>query len=103
MTYEAMISRMDNLNYRGKMNRPMKRVNYTADIEIKTTEQEATLKIFGADKLTLMRRTNVAILNFVNYKMNRYVDDDDEDATEEVLSITITETDRDGKVTVIEQ
>lgn len=102
MTYEAMISRMDNLNYRGKANRPMKRVNYTAEIEIVTTEQTKSLKIFGADKLTLMRRTDVAILNFANYDLNRYAYDE-EDETEEIVSITITETDRDGNVTVIEQ
>ena len=102
MTYEAMISQLDNLNYRGKMNRPIKRVNYTAQIKITTTEQVETLTIYGANKLTLMRRTDVAISNFVNHKMNRYAYDE-EDETEEVLSIIITETDRDGKITVIEQ
>ena len=102
MTYEAMISKMDNLNYRGKANRPMKRVNYTVEIKIVTTEQTKNIKIFGADKLTLIRRTDVAILNFANYGLNRYAYDE-EDETEEIISITITETDRDGNITVIEQ
>jgi len=49
-----------------------------------------------------MRRTDVAILNFANYRLNRYAYDE-EDETEEIISITITETDRDGNVTIIEQ
>ena len=102
MTYEAMISKMDNLNYRGKANRPIKRVNYTAEIKIVTTEQTKDIKVFGANKLTLMRRTDVAILNFANYSLNRYAYDE-EDETEEIISITITETDRDGNITIIEQ
>lgn len=102
MTYEAMIARMDNLNYRGKANRPMKRVNYTAEIKIVTTEQTKDIKVFGTNKLTLMRRTDVAILNFANYRLNRYAYDE-EDETEEIISITIKETDRDGNVTIIEQ
>lgn len=105
-TYANIIASLDNANYIGKINKPIRRENYRADIAIETTTRFYTRTIFAASHLALMREEQYTINNIVNSEYRRYNRDlhngyiDEDEEMPEVLNVKIVETDRDGKVSV---
>lgn len=105
-TYTNIIASLDNANYIGKINKPIRRENYRADITIETTNRLYTHTVFAASHLALMREEQYTINNIVNSEYRRYNRDlhngyiDEDEEMPEVLNVKIVETDRDGKVSV---
>ncbi len=116
MTYTDIIQQMDNRNYIGKTNKPIKRVQYTAEITIVTKRTTYHKCAFGDTRLQLMRREQTVIHDVFGREMNRYnrmlkdnerfarMNDgewlyDEETLAEdepELIEVVIVETDRDG-------
>lgn len=103
-TYTAIIASLDNINYIGKINKPVRRENYRADITIETNTHLYTRTVFAESHLALMREEQYTINNIVNSEYRRYNRDlhngyiDEDEEIPEVLNIKVVETDQDGRV-----
>lgn len=101
-TYTSIIAALDNSNYIGKINQPIRRENYRADITIETSQRLYTRTVFAASRLALMREEQNIINNITNSEQRRYNRDlkngyiDEDEMMPELLNVKIIETDRMG-------
>ena len=105
-TYANIIAGLDNPNYRGK-NTPVKRANIVSEVTIETLGGRTYNKTFyDPHKRWAIR----SVYNYVNFIQKHKIDDTeiydfdlDEYYPDEIKSVTIRETDKDGNVTIINQ
>ena len=103
-TYTNIIASLDNINYIGKVNRPIRRENYRADITIETNTHLYTRAVFAASHLALMREEQYAINRIVESERRRYNRDlhngyiDEDEEMPELINVKIVETDKMGEV-----
>ena len=96
MTYSSIVAGLDNLNYRGKANKPVKRENIVSKVTVEMTCGTFTKTFFDPHKRWAIR----SVYEYVNRIYDRCARREDDEV--EVIKVTVEETDRDGKVTIIE-
>ena len=98
-TYSDMIANLDNLNYVGRYNRPVKMVNSKYEVIDPNYSERAIHTEYGNNEKTalLACRSHYKMLL---RKIGRYADEDDEELTR-VKDAYIRKTDRDGNVSII--
>ena len=103
-TYTNIIASLDNINYIGKINQPIRRENYRADITIETSTRLYTRTVFAASRLALMREEQNTINNITNSEQRRYNRDlkngyiNEDEMMPELLNVRIVETDKNGRM-----
>ena len=104
MTYTNIIASLDNTNYIGKINQPVRREGYRADITIRTNTRLYTRTVFAKTHLSLMRNEQYEITRIIISEQRRYNFDlrkgfiDETEPTPELIDIKIVETDKEGNV-----
>ena len=103
-TYSNIIASLDNTNYIGKINKPIRRENYRADLTIETNTRLYTRTVFAASHLALMREEQRAINRIIESEQRRYNADlrhgfiDENEDMPELINVKIVETDKAGEI-----
>lgn len=95
-TYSSIVASLDNLNYRDKVNKSIKRQNIASKVIVETTCGTFSKTFFDPHKRWAIR----SVYTYVNSIYDRCVRREDDEV--EVIKVTVEETDRNGKVTIIE-
>lgn len=95
-TYSSIVAGLDNLNYRGKANKPIKRQNITSKVIVETTCGTFSKTFFDPHKRWAIR----SVYTYVNGIYNHCARRGDNEV--EVIKVIVKETDRNGKITIIE-
>lgn len=95
-TYSSIMVGLDNLNYRGKVNKPIKRENIVSKVTIEMTCGTFTKTFFDSHKRWAIR----SVYEYVNSVYNRCLRREDDEV--EILRVTVEETDRDGNTIIVE-
>ena len=95
-TYSSIMAGLDNLNYRGKANKPIKRENIVSKVTVEMTCGTFTKTFFDPHKRWAIR----SVYEYVNSVYNRCVRREGDEV--EVIKVTVEETDRDGNTVIIE-
>lgn len=103
-TYTSIIASLDNTNYIGKINKPIRRENYRADLSIETNVHLYTRTVFADSHLALMREEQRAINRIIESEQRHYNADlrrgfiDENENMPELINVKIVETDKAGEI-----
>lgn len=98
-TYSDMIANLDNINYVGRYNRPVKRINSKYEVIVPNYSERAIYTEYSNNEKNALLACR-SHYKMVLRKIGLCADEDDEELVR-VKEVYIRKTDRDGNVSII--